>query len=262
MRIFWVCMLMVFLIAVQGLAGEGRDYFVSAAQVKKQIQSGPKPFLIDIRHASAFEKYRIPGSINLPLYAVKTKRIFQTGAVVLLNEGYQNTLLIKECRNLKEKGYTVSILHGGLNAWHRSGGRIDGDVFELANVNLMPARAWFSEQKSKRWIIVDVSKAQTQNAGTPLTGAVHVPYLDNRDDFSDRISELLESGKGSSSRLLMIFNTEGTGYREINKALSRVPVLFFLEGGMTGYKKFLENQALIRNRDKKQVGTRKCNTCG
>lgn len=45
--------------------------------------------LVDIRPTAAFEKLRIPGSLNVPIFAIKTKPFLKKQDLVLVDEGYR-----------------------------------------------------------------------------------------------------------------------------------------------------------------------------
>jgi hypothetical protein len=44
--------------------------------------------LVDVRDRDCFERFRIPRSIHVPLYAVKTKGFLKERFLVLVHEGY------------------------------------------------------------------------------------------------------------------------------------------------------------------------------
>lgn len=83
--------------------------------------------LVDVRDQRAFQQCRIPGSINVPLYALKTKKFLVSTFVVLTNEGFPCTRLAEQCRQLRASGYMVWILEGGLNAWSEAGAPLEGE---------------------------------------------------------------------------------------------------------------------------------------
>lgn len=236
--------------------------FITANEVKKKNKSKDRPVLVDVRSKAKFALFKIPGSLNLPLYAIKTKEILKTEFIVLLNEGFHNSPLIRECNSLREKGFNASILYGGLNAWKRGNGRIDGDYFELKKINQMPPLVLFGEKKFANWVIVDVSENQSPYVKKRLPESIHVPYSPDPALFIKKITGIVKKNKGEQLFSLLVFNTNGDGYEKIEATLSCYENLIFLKGGANGYLKFLEKQALIWNRDKsKKVSTRKCSSC-
>ena len=63
-------------------------FAISVESVLQKSKEKQEIILVDGRKSDAFEKFRIPGSINIPLYAVKTKAFLRTKLLVLVNEGY------------------------------------------------------------------------------------------------------------------------------------------------------------------------------
>lgn len=110
--------------------------FVAAESVLQEIKAEQKILLIDIRESKAFEKVRIPGSINIPLSFIKTKPFLKPGPLVLVSAGYGQRFMEKECRRLNARGFKAVILLGGLCAWKQAGGKLEGDLTALGQVGL------------------------------------------------------------------------------------------------------------------------------
>lgn len=82
--------------------------------------------IIDVRSWDRFVSVHIPGSMNLALYAVKTKSILMGRRIVLLNEGHENETLLSEIGKLRQNGFQLAhVLDGGLRAWQRAGGEVE-----------------------------------------------------------------------------------------------------------------------------------------
>ena len=64
-------------------------YAISPDAVLYKLKQKQKITLIDVRNPEDFARLHIPGSLNIPLYAVKTKVFFKSFPVVLINEGFQ-----------------------------------------------------------------------------------------------------------------------------------------------------------------------------
>ncbi len=48
-------------------------FAISVESVLRKLKKKEKIVLVDVRNREKFEKIRIPGSINIPLFAIKTK---------------------------------------------------------------------------------------------------------------------------------------------------------------------------------------------
>ena len=95
---------------------------ISVEEVFYKLKRNQKLTLVDVRSKKDFERLHIPSSINIPLFAVKTKTYLKSARLVLVNEGFRYAELANECRRLTERGLKMSILDGGLPAWKHSGG--------------------------------------------------------------------------------------------------------------------------------------------
>ncbi len=242
------------------------DLFVNAETLKRQERSGSLPMLIDVRNSNDFNAFRIPGSVNLPLFAVKTKSMFKSGPIVLFNEGYNNSPLIWECEKLRKNGFDAAILFGGLMAWKNSNGAVEGDYFELKTARQIPGRIWFSEQKNDCWVCVDASSESTgtdpdKTGQTIFPKAFRIPYAEPAEPFARQVAQAVKT-RETSSRFyaLMVFTQDGRAYPAIEKALNDFPCLFFLKDGLAGYKSFLKDLELARTQ-KRTIKGKKCGSC-
>ncbi len=242
------------------------DLFVNAAALKRQERSGSLPMLIDVRNSADFKAFRIPGSINLPLFAVKTKSMFKPGPIVLFNEGYNNSPLIWECEKLRENGFDATILFGGLTAWKNSKGAVEGDFFAFKDTNQIPGRIWYSEQKNDCWVCVDASPESTgtdpdKTGQTVFPEASRIPYAGPAESFSKQVAQAVKNRKTTGRfYALMVFTQDGSAYPAIEKALKDFPCLFFLKDGLAGYEKFLKDLELARTQ-KRTIKGKKCGSC-
>ncbi len=238
------------------------ELFVTATHVRAQSATHKKLLLIDVRHHSAFEKFRIPGSINIPIFAVKTKTMFKSNPLVLFNSGGRNTALAKACMALRNKGFDVSVMFGGLAAWRSIQGPIQGDFFAQKALNTMGASEWFGEKDYSHWIVVNAADVVSDQAKHLVPNARHVPWTDGPEQFRHRLSKIFKAEKTTPLLSLLVLNETGQGYDGMEKALAGMGPVFFLKDGLDGYSVFLKQQALIREQDtSKTISTRKCKTC-
>ncbi len=99
---------------------------ISVEAVRYKLKRNQKLTLVDVRSRQDFERLHIPGSINIPLYAVKTKTYLKSAPVVLVNEGFRYVELENECRRLARarlQGVDSGRRLAGLEAQRRAAGR-------------------------------------------------------------------------------------------------------------------------------------------
>ncbi|MBN1931012.1 MAG: rhodanese-like domain-containing protein [Desulfobacterales bacterium] len=234
--------------------------FVTEGEAQKSIKSKNPPFLIDVRSRTDFEKIRIPGSLNLPLYSIKTKIILKTRPAILFNEGCNNSLLMKECRKLNDLGFKAKIMYGGLNSWRKNKGGLEGDFFAGKKINRMSAGILNQEKDYTNWILIDVSEIRDPDGSNLLPGSIHIPFKTDQKLFSKQIRTTAHPNNPFSS--ILIFNEKGKDYEKIENSLSDIQNIFFLENGLNGYREFLRKQVLIWNKDKKaKIAVKKCASC-
>ena len=78
---------------------------ISVKTVLYKLKQKQSITLIDIRGAREFERLKIPGSINISLYAIKTKTYLKPSLIVLTNQGFGYSNLEAEGRRLAELGF-------------------------------------------------------------------------------------------------------------------------------------------------------------
>jgi rhodanese-related sulfurtransferase len=238
------------------------DLFVFPEKVIRDMKGNTALFLIDVRNKAKFDQFRIPGSINIPLYAIKTKAALRTGSLVLINEGHSYGQLERTCRQLREAGFKASVLAGGLNRWRQVGGRLEGDPFAKKELNKVMPQAWFQEKKYANWVVIDVTENGSGKELIPWS--VPVPSMNDPAQFSARLTEVI-AGSGKDPLLsVLIVSQEGAEYGRIEKATEKSGIknLFFLKGGLKGYRRYLEDQVLMgQGAKKRKIGVKGCSSC-
>ena len=64
------------------------SFAISPDAVLYKLKQKQKITLIDVRNPEDFARLHIPGSLNIPLYAVKTKVFLKSFPIVLINAGF------------------------------------------------------------------------------------------------------------------------------------------------------------------------------
>ncbi len=222
------------------------NVFTSAEQILQMSGSQQPPVLVDIRPPEAFEKCRIPGSINIPLAFVKTKTFLKKTRLVLVSRGYGQRFIEPECRRLQGLGFEAVILLGGLCAWRQAGGVLAGDLTAL---NLPPGitpRRFFQEKEAPYWLIVDTSPPGEQNPPEPFTAAVRIFPSDGVHTVLAKIEKAARDSGGGALLTVLAASPEGQNDVRLERISAKargLPVVF-LEGGLQNYRRFLTRQNL------------------
>ena len=234
-------------------------FAISVESVLRKLKQKQEIILIDVRRKSEFEKFRIPGSINVPLYAVKTKTFLKAKPLVLVNEGYGYRQLEQECEHLRNSGFRAQLLNGGLYYWRQRGGSLEGDAFPQKALNKIPPRIFFVEKDYENWIMIDVSKSRDSEIRSLIPRSISIPYSGDAETFISAFEKILSRSKSYPFLSVLIFNEQGGQYQRIEKVVQKTHFrnVFFLKGGIQAYKKFLEHQTMMKQA--KQSSTKTLN---
>lgn len=234
------------------------DYSLAVTATKLLSQTkGREVVLVDIRSPEEFERLRIPGSINVALHALKTKAFLKAQPFVLVNAGFQWGNLEDECRRLRKIGFKPSILVGGLVAWRNQDGPLEGDQLLFASYRLVPAHLLFDEKDYGNLQAVEVADKSSPDAIKLIPGAMHVKNIESLKKFVEK--------KDPNYCILVLFNEHGDSYEKFYVALKKAGIssAFFLDGGLSGYRKFMENTALSwKSKEERIITFGACNSCG
>ena len=233
------------------------DFYIAPEVVLEKFRKN-EVILVDVRGKDDFNKFRIPGAISIPAFGIKNNPLLKSKNLILTNEGYCYTHLERECKSLKEAGFTVLILDGGLNAWRRIGGPIEGEVFPQDELNKVPPQAFFEEKNYKHWIVINISQSSAQDL---IPGVVSIPSSKDSKSFLSAINKVVRENKNDQFSSILIATQNGDGYDQIETLIRHIQFgnIFFLKGGIEGYEDFLKDQILVWKHGK--TGTIKTNRC-
>lgn len=237
--------------------------FVYPEQLFPNSERDSSTVLVDARPALSYQQFHLPDSINIPLEFIKTKKFLAGKSVVLVDNGFALSSLLKARSELIEHGFSkVYILAGGIVGWLRSGGEIDGDLLAAAQSCLITPTQFYLEAGRDDLVAIDVS------------GSAKIDDLDNKldllrvsfnpvsvGDFRARVAALITSRSVSGGSVLIISDS-GEWYDEIAKVMKGLPAnVFYLTGGKAAYRAYLENEAKLAQRTTQMLGERTCPVC-
>lgn len=217
------------------------SFAVSVDSVLYKIKQKRDIVFIDVRNPEEYIKIHIPGSMNVPLYSIKTKPFLKKTPIVLVNNGFNYNRLENECKKLKESGFNVSILWGGLIAWKDKGMDFEGDLFSVNRLNRISPQEVYLEKNYEGFITMSVSTESTIDPNEFFPECKHLKTIDAKT-----ISPVVAAQNRNPFILILIFNKDGTGYDEYEKSLKKSGLtnVFHLSGGLNGYNRFLKDVAL------------------
>jgi rhodanese-related sulfurtransferase len=239
------------------------DLEISVERVMPAVKRGNEFLLIDVRPPQAFARCRIPNSLNLPLYALHAKAFLQNQRLVLFDEGYAYRDLERECRRLRSAGFRAAILDGGLQRWKASGGAMEGDLRAQRELNRVPPQRFFKEKDYDHWLVVDVAPKPRRQAAAWIAQAQSLPWSGNARFFLKRFHHLLQRHPKRTQLQVLIVDRDGSGYETLERLMEPAGIhnLFYLEGGVEGYSRYLQQQATLSGGAAPQGPVRKCSNC-
>jgi rhodanese-related sulfurtransferase len=210
---------------------------------------------VDVRSPAEYARYRIAGSISIPLHLVKTKAFLKKFPVVLVNEGRSTTGLEKTCGELKQAGFEhLAVLDGGLFAWQANRRLLEGDLAGQSKLNRMTAQELFEERSEPDWFVIDIS-TQTKNKAllSWLPEKIITVASKSKSDLisplSSTISQLLKHNP--HGKLLLIADNNETYDKIIWELQKQASNILYLEGGMKAYREQVAMQLALWSQQKK-----------
>jgi rhodanese-related sulfurtransferase len=236
---------------------------ISVEMVEQRSRENHEIILVDVRKASEFERFRIPGSIHIPLFAVKTKSFLKPRPLVLINEGYSYSKLERECARLRESGFRALVLNGGLYYWKQKGMPLMGDAIAMKELNRMPPRVLFTEKDYENWLMIEVSPSTRSRSRSLIPRLISVPYGRKEKEFVAALATRIAQHQARYRVIsVLICSENGEQYHKVENTLEKTGFgnTFFLRGGMEAYEEFLALQAMIKRGTHTKTLTR-CTGC-
>lgn len=236
------------------IASRDASCYVLAETVLRRLKAAHDLILVDVRDEHSYAEVHLPESINIPLFSVKTKSFLRGKHVVLVDEGFGGRHMEAECQSLRQQGFeSVSILYGGLNAWHRCGGDLEGSAQAIVDIARMPAASLHDARHFDDWLVVDAGGVPDDRVAYLLPEHVVVPFTEGDADYGRKLAALLADRRGLTS--LLVFTSDGKGYEGIQRVVTPLGInTFYLSGGADAYAAHLRAATAMRNSKTETVG--------
>jgi rhodanese-related sulfurtransferase len=254
--ILWLSTGLLFSFFSSAARADSGALYMPTESVLSMMKSKQDIVFIDARDRDAYDKFRIPGSIHIPLYALKTKTFLRDRSLVLVADGYPNTAIEPICKALRDAGFTkTSILSGGLRSWIQKKGPVEGDAFAAREVNRVPPKHFFANKGSPDWLVVAVSRSAAELSQALIPGAVHLPWEGDPRKFCAALKASMEQKAGSPLLSVLVCDERGDNYESIERAVQQEELkkVFYLKGGLEAYRAFLQQQALLGQPRREEV---------
>ncbi|MGD8913998.1 MAG: rhodanese-like domain-containing protein [Candidatus Thiodiazotropha sp.] len=234
---------------------------VSAIGIYEQW-SKDEVLLVDVRRSSEYERYRIPGSLNLAPFVIKSKAFLKDKKIVLVNEGRSLTQLDKLCNQLKSQGLqSVGVMAGGLYSWFQSGYPITGDNLAISKLNQITPAELISALGERDWRFIDIDNSLPALADL-LHASEVIEYQTNTTTFISSINKAVRGFEGDHMSGFIVVSEKGDNYKAIERLFRVTDAgnVFYLSGGIAGLKRYLSTHT--RQTSRLARGFKEPHRCG
>lgn len=245
----------------------GSAPIISVASVMQQINDKKSIHLVDIRHTREFAKFKIPGSINITLHRIKTKAFLKTSPIALIHKGFNTRDIKEQVRKLKQSGYDIHIMDGGLLSWKHRGGKLEGDPFSQKDLNKIAPAHLFLERDNKNLSLIHIGSLPQQQVREVLPNSACLRTTTASPKSNSIINTELNTAirkAAQQEKEIILLSDSGRGYPRIEDKVdpALADKIFYLSGGLKGYQDFLKNH-MLANRPKSQrtKETGNCEPC-
>lgn len=220
--------------------------FVSANDAYGKLKSGW--MTVDLRAKPVFEKFRVPGSINISIHALKSRSFLKKRKILLIDDGFNIAHLASLCQNLKSEGFSsVAAVFGGVVQWHQSGFPLEGYVPRDLKFASMSSDQFFQMKDEAFLHVIGVSLKSDVMTQTLFPQNVSVVGWKSA---GKALGELIAKHKNTQDLVAIIFiDRDGKSYEKNIGAIQKKDYpIFFLTGGVDSYQDYLGKQQMIRER--------------
>jgi rhodanese-related sulfurtransferase len=227
-----------------------RHCFVRVSDVYKDWKNN-QITLVDVRSKAEYASHRIPGAINIPLFAVKQKSFLRHRAVVLLNEGRSHVELLSACKALMADGFdNVRVLDGGIHSWITMSGPVDGNKTALAHHRVITSPEFVSALSERQWVVI-LLDGLNKSTFVSLAGHKVIEYSGDLDQLAGILDNAFKNNEqGGTRNAVLLANRQGNNYQTITALLKEHAVAhtFLLAGGIEAYQGYLSQHLAMRTK--------------
>jgi rhodanese-related sulfurtransferase len=207
--------------------------------------SRDKALLIDTRRPSEYERYRIPGSLNLAPFAIKSKAFLKDKQIILVNEGRSLAQLDKLCGQLKSQGFqSVGVMAGGLYSWYQSRYPLSGDKLAISKLNQIAPAELLSALDERDWRFIDLDSSLS-NLVDFLPFQDVIEYQSNKNAFISSVNKGAREINHDQLSGFIVVSENGENYSVIARLLRLTDAenVYYLSGGIAELRRFLSTHS-------------------
>ncbi len=224
--------------------------WITARDLLARVSAGDPVVALDVRDAGVFQAGHLAGSLNLPPHELRASAAARTGHAVVYAGGHEGARLLRRVDQLREAGVEVKVLLGGIQAWCRAGGAVEGTC---DGADLVSAGDAFAEAREPdRALLVALKTDDPElDARAALAQRLHpgarvIPYA----TVPELTAAATDLANEPGMRLLTVADADGSSYGELRAALGPAvdAHLYYLEGGLAALEHVVDRQTAMWNR--------------
>lgn len=219
--------------------------------------------LIDVRSLEEFQRFRIAGSIHMPLHTIRTKPFLKSKPIVLVNEGFSISHLADACETLNRQGFQATILSGGLLSWRARGGPMVGDPFAMDRMLIVSPHLLARELGTPHLLIIDA--AEPGDGREVIKGTTVYPLLlIGNPQGPERIKALLAENRADPFFRILVSGGNGNETDHVHRQLAAAGIqhVYILKNGWQAFEQYLIDQRLAgRAKEERRVTTSPSTAC-
>lgn len=225
--------------------------------------------VVDVRSADRYAQAHIPRALNLPGFALKSRRDLKARPLVLIDDGCAPGLLLEQAAALRLQGFPrVFVLDGGMAGWMRGGGKAEGTSPGVLAVASIAAAEYVRTQADCDWRIIEIAPRPASGAGP-----VQAPGIDRWENLPSLLRAMPPAAPGRlPPRILVIAPDPATCARIESRFGGKSPVPFYyLADGRAALDALMAERAALATGSNRIVQVRPergmpvraggCNTC-
>jgi len=243
-----VCLAAVWPFSAQGGQSQSEKPCSISIQDLTQIRGLEDTALVDVRNASDYQIYQVPGSINIKLHELKAKTFLKNKRLVLVGYGYDSEKLLEACKALKSFGFqSVRVLDNGIAGWAITKDQsIDSPHIIQSVFYINPADIAHIENTS-RILVIDL----TGKNSNPLNNYFeHITTITAPNNDAAKTLSKIQTSNNQQYGYVIVVDEDGQGYPSLyslNHSNNKIPVMF-LSGGISGLQDFEAQKTAMTNK--------------
>lgn len=224
------------IVCIWGSAAPGATLIMPEA-LSQRLRAKADLVLVDVRSPEQFGERHISTSLNMPLFALKTKTFLKTKPLVLVGEGHSYKQLLDEAETLTKSGYQISLLDGGVYQWRRMGGPTEGAA-SVRDLPTITAQAFMAGRGYENWLVVDVRQSVKSVPEDRNFTQISLPYEHDPKGFIQKLKLAIANHKEKQFLTVILCDENGTHYEEMERQIQAEGVrnVVYLEGGFKAYQ--------------------------